>query len=228
MPAASLKEDNPARAKLIEDASLARSVHEAVALVSARTGDVAAFDRAAIQLKPYYLEFRHLFQDSSSRELILGLYLLSLLSASNFAQFHTELELLSDTDRSLKVISAVSELERLLMEGSYHRALALERSIASPHLTAHFFQALRSSARDRVAAATEIAYDKYPVKKLSQLLLFSDENESKQFAHERGWTESEDGVYITFPQEAEGSSTIDPRETVTTLLNSTTQLERIV
>jgi 26S proteasome regulatory subunit N12 len=105
----------------------ARSILEAGALLSIRSRDPESFIRYYSQLQPFY-DFPGLQQHPSrERSKITGLYLLLLLSNSDYAGFHTLLESLivsEGADGSAVVeedpfIKYPVELERSLMEGSY-------------------------------------------------------------------------------------------------------------
>lgn len=105
----------------------ARSILETGALLSIRSRDPESFVRYYSQLQPFY-DFPGLQQTpSKDRSKITGLYLLLLLSQSDYAGFHTLLESLIVAEGSNGAASVEEdqfikypiELERSLMEGSY-------------------------------------------------------------------------------------------------------------
>jgi len=105
----------------------ARSILEVGALLSIRSRDPASFVRYYSQLQPFY-DYPHLQQTPSrERSKITGLYLLLLLSQSDYAGFHTLLESLIVAEGANggpsveedQFIRYPVELERSLMEGSY-------------------------------------------------------------------------------------------------------------
>lgn len=111
----------------IQTLATARSVLEAGALLSIRSKDPESFVRYYSQLQPFY-DFPGLQQSPPrDRSKITGLYLLLLLSQSDYAGFHTLLESLivaegangSSSVEEDQFIRYPIELERSLMEGSY-------------------------------------------------------------------------------------------------------------
>ena len=62
-----------------------------------------------------------LMPPSETRHHVIGLRLLQLLVANKLADFHSEVEGLSDEDRQHPSIKFSLELEAFLMEGSYNR-----------------------------------------------------------------------------------------------------------
>ena len=220
--------DKRTDATVLANSRIARDVLEAVALFSARTADVAAFDRSVQQLKPYYGDFRSLVGDSDLRLTITGLYLLSLLSAGDSAQFHMELELLAEADRADKWVSAASELDQQLMEGSYARAAGVRKLLPKPDLAVAFFTVLEASIRDRIASCAEQCYDRYPMAKLPALLMLPSAADAVEFQQGRGWRTSEDGQYVVFDRTVTADPAAAAKSTVVQLLANATQLERIV
>lgn len=111
----------------IQTLATARSILEAGALLSIRSKDPKSFVRYYSQLQPFY-DFPALQQSPPrDRSKITGLYLLLLLSQSDYAGFHTLLESLivaegangSSSVEDDQFIRYPIELERSLMEGSY-------------------------------------------------------------------------------------------------------------
>lgn len=105
---------------------LAREVFETGALLSIRAKDPPAFTRYVHQLTPFYeLPPERLSPAHSEKNKITGLYLLLLLTQSDYAGFHTELEGLElrqgreGTLEQDKYLGYPIKLERWLMEGSY-------------------------------------------------------------------------------------------------------------
>jgi 26S proteasome regulatory subunit N12 len=111
---------------------LARETLELGALVSIRQNNQqspGAFTRYFQQLQPFYaLPATLLPKEGSQQSKITGLYLLLLLSASDYSGFHTMLETLEMAARQARVgleddafIQYPVRLEQALMEGSYDR-----------------------------------------------------------------------------------------------------------
>jgi hypothetical protein len=111
---------------------LARETLELGALVSIRQNNSdspASFTRYFQQLQPFYaLSASQLPKEGSQQSKITGLYLLFLLSQSDYSGFHTMLESLEMAARQAGVgleddafIQYPVRLEQALMEGSYDR-----------------------------------------------------------------------------------------------------------
>lgn len=105
---------------------LAREVFEIGALASIRAEKADEFTRYVHQLTAFYeLPADRLPGDKSERNKITGLYLLLLLTAGNYAGFHTELEGLELRQGAGGKVEDDAylgypiKLERWLMEGSY-------------------------------------------------------------------------------------------------------------
>lgn len=77
---------------------------------------------------------------------ILGLNLLRLLVQNRIAEFHTELELLSQSALDNPCIKHAVELEQSFMEGAYHRVLSARQTV--PDATyAYFMDLLAKTVR---------------------------------------------------------------------------------
>ncbi|CAN0421390.1 unnamed protein product, partial [Discosporangium mesarthrocarpum] len=70
-------------------------------------------------LKPYYLDFAGELPPTETRSAVQGLNLLFLLVENRLAEFHSQLELLSDEERENDCVSFPVKLEQYLMVGSY-------------------------------------------------------------------------------------------------------------
>jgi 26S proteasome regulatory subunit N12 len=111
--------------------ALAREVLEVGAVVSIHLNDEAAFLRYYAQLQPFYAASSLDALPSKSKNKIVGLYLLLLLTKNNIADFHTTLEKLPGTEDDVFVRYPVM-LERWLMEGSYDKVWQATKSSQVP------------------------------------------------------------------------------------------------
>ena len=111
---------------------MAREALECGVLLATRAGDTSAFERAVAQLRPYYEASSspavsgaasESATAAASRRLVVGLWLLHLLSASTAGRprFHAEVELLSADDRQSPHLAFVLRLESYFSEGAYNR-----------------------------------------------------------------------------------------------------------
>ncbi len=228
LPADQLQPSNPGLANVVNNARLARDVYESVALIVARNRDVEAFQRTANLLKPFYQDYLELVGDSELRLPIISLYLLSLLALSDLAQFHTELELLSEKDKFAPAVAAVCELDRLMMEGAYLQAMKTRDSLPLGDCNACFFEVLEKTIREKIADCAEKSYKSYPVAKLPQLLFLSNSAAAADFIKAREWKVSSNGAYVEFGNDEPFQSKVDAHKVIDNILASSTQIERIV
>jgi 26S proteasome regulatory subunit N12 len=119
--------------------ALAREVYEAGALFSIRAKNAEAFTRYVSQLQPFYeLADNTEAASSENRNKVTSLYLLLLLTQGRYAEFHSELEVLSTRARGSEEIEQDRylgypiKLERWLMEGSYDRVWKAMKSREVP------------------------------------------------------------------------------------------------
>eukprot|EP00478_Filoreta_tenera_P001686 GABV01001721.1.p1 GENE.GABV01001721.1~~GABV01001721.1.p1 ORF type:complete len:196 (+),score=40.10 GABV01001721.1:36-623(+) len=117
-------DENKAKIQL----NLARDALELGAFLSVRQLDFEAFGRHVAQLKVYYHDFNSMLEPSKFQFKILGLNLLGLLSHNRIAEFHTELELLSQQALQDECIKFPISLEQAMMEGAYTRVLEASRN----------------------------------------------------------------------------------------------------
>jgi 26S proteasome regulatory subunit N12 len=160
-----------------------------------------AFVRNVAQLRPFYeLPTSVLYPDgsgsvsvagSSERNKVTGLYLLLLLTEGRYAEFHSELELLTlrewavETD---KFLAYPVRLERWLMEGSYDRVWKMMKSREVPcEEYGVFSDILTQQIRSEIASSSERAYPKLPISSTKSLLFLESEGAVVDFARQRGW-----------------------------------------
>lgn len=207
----------------------ARETYELGALLSVSAKDTASFERHVSILKPYYTDYSALLAKTpSSRRLpIMGLYFSFLLSQSRLSEVHTELELLSDKDRDDVNIRFPLDMERSLMEGSYHKVLSARANMPMPQYTALFMDILDETVRDSIAACTEKAYETFPVKEAAQLLLLEPGSEKlRALIEKRKWV-AKDGNFI-FSDHLQVNQDLPAHNTIRQTLGYACELERIV
>ena len=139
-----LKAVSPSPSTPSSHLQLARELYEAGALFSIRAKNAEAFTRYVSQLQPYYELADDVESGSGSgsgeenRNKVTGLYLLLLLTQGRYAEFHSELEVLSTRARGNEEIERDRylgypiKLERWLMEGSYDRVWKAMKSREVP------------------------------------------------------------------------------------------------
>ena len=93
---------------------------EISAMLSLRNRDLIGFEREAAQAKAYYSADGTVTERAS---IVLGLYLLHLLTQDRIGDFHTELELIPHKLHSSPSVAYAVSAERAMMEGNYSKAL---------------------------------------------------------------------------------------------------------
>lgn len=206
--------------------SLARTALELGVLLAVEQGDVEAFQRGMAQLKPYYHDYAAMLPASSSQWPVIGLNLMALLAANKLSEFHTELELIPLEQYENKFVAFPIMLEQELMEGSYGPILKQGRQVPHPGYS-FFMNKLLDTARERIAACSEKAYDSISVGELTKLLLLPSDAETTKFVASRGWSVGAGGV-VTFPDGAKRQLDIPAVPVIHQTLSYAAELERIV
>ncbi|CAJ2508850.1 Uu.00g138760.m01.CDS01 [Anthostomella pinea] len=192
--------------------AVARDVYEAGALFSIRARDPAAFTRYVSQLQPFYeLAASALPPNHAERNKVTGLYLLYLLTESDYAQFHSELEALGTRDvggvetENDRFLGYPIKLERWLMEGSYDRVWKAMKSREVPSEEYGVFtDILTSQIRSEIASSSERAYPSLPLSSTKSLLFLDSEGAVVDFARERGWVIRDGQIYFPSTSGAPG------------------------
>ena len=85
---------------------------------------------------------------------MLGLNLLCLLSQNRVAEFHTELERLTQKELESIYIRHPLNLEQYIMEGSYNKVISLKGSVPAESYN-FFFEILLKTVRNEIASCLE-------------------------------------------------------------------------
>ncbi|KAF2426242.1 26S proteasome non-ATPase regulatory subunit 8 [Tothia fuscella] len=190
---------------------LARETLELGALVSIRANNSQSpdsFTRYFQQLQPFYaLPQSVLPREGSQQSKLTGLFLLLLLSASDYSGFHTMLEGLEMAARQAGVgleddafIQYPVRLEQALMEGSYDKVWHETKGNKVPGEEYGIFSTfLIGTIRDEIASCSEKAYASVPVSNAKNLFFLDSEGAVVQFAQVRDWIVKDGRIY--FPQQ---------------------------
>ncbi|CAB3980216.1 26S proteasome non-ATPase regulatory subunit 8-like [Paramuricea clavata] len=207
---------------------LARDVLEIGVQWSVEKNDIPSFERYMAQLKPYYLDYRGILQESPYMYQTLGLNLLLLLAQNRLAEFHTELELLPATEYNENVyIKHPVQLERFLMEGNYNKVFLARGNV--PAKSYHvFMDILINTLRDEIAACLEKSYQRISFVEAQRMLYLDSAKDTKTFATKRGWKLGSDHVYIFEDEESDTKQEIPSINTIQHMLEYAKELERIV
>jgi len=180
-----------ARKKLL----LARETLEYATLLSVKQKDLAGFERHVAQVKVYYQDATEALVKSDREFIVLGLNLLFLLSQNRIAEFHTELEVISQEGLSNYYIKHPIELEQHVMEGSYNKVMKAREDVPSQTYS-FFMELLMDTVRDEVASCIEESFQTVKRDDARVLLGLNEGSESvfEEFVEGRGW-KLEDGLY---------------------------------
>ncbi|CAN4127189.1 unnamed protein product [Withania somnifera] len=213
----------------IHELTIARDIYEHAVVLSVKMEDQDAFERDFFQLKPYYTDARGRLPASLQEYPILGLNLLRLLVQNRIAEFHTELELLSQSALDNPCIKHAVELEQSFMEGAYHRVLSARQTVPDATFS-YFMDLLAKTVRDEIAGCSEKAYERLSTSDARQMLLFSSDKELLQYVEkEHPEWEIKDG-FIIFQKVKDSvpCKEIPSLQLITQTLSYARELERIV
>eukprot|EP01060_Flectonema_neradi_P014725 TRINITY_DN2135_c0_g1_i1.p1 TRINITY_DN2135_c0_g1~~TRINITY_DN2135_c0_g1_i1.p1 ORF type:complete len:275 (+),score=45.41 TRINITY_DN2135_c0_g1_i1:45-869(+) len=172
-----------------EEVNLVVKTMEQAVLVAATTKEIGEFRRHFEILRTYYNDFPTCKSDR--RQLILGLHLLCLLASNETRTFHMELERIKVVDQESLYIKDVIQLERYLMEGSYHKMLQARKKVPSEHYTP-LMDLMLLAVRRAVFQCTMSAYDKVSVTGACKLLMFDNQEELLKFIEQEKESKEED------------------------------------
>jgi len=218
---------NPPTASGLPERELACGVFEQAVLLSVAQEDLASFQRHMSQLKPFYSD-----PSSDTRPLrctMLGLNLMNLLVENRLAEFHSEVELLSESERASPAVAFPMQIEEHLMMGSYNRVLMARKSMPAPTFEL-FMELLADTVRTSIAECAEVSYSQLSVSAAMDMMVFDSAEKFHDFVKEsfESWTIA-NGT-ITF--RPTGSNIRSDEVPSTRLIKETiayaTELERIV
>uniref|UniRef100_A0A7S0TD30 PCI domain-containing protein n=1 Tax=Chrysocystis fragilis TaxID=1411660 RepID=A0A7S0TD30_9STRA len=206
-----------------------QEVMELAVLLAVHTQDSSSFQRYVSQLKPYYASPR-LAAQSALRPTILGLHLLFLIVENRLADFHSELELLSESDRARREVAFTIALEQNLMVGTYNEVLHAKSSMPSPEHFAFFMGRLLDTVRDTIAECSEVSYDSLSLEAAREMMMFDTTDDLLTFIHASRaskWRVADGRIYFDAAQQLRGRE-IPSVRLLTENLAYATELERIV
>ncbi|KAK3258309.1 hypothetical protein CYMTET_32642 [Cymbomonas tetramitiformis] len=218
-------EDTPTAPK---ELMIAREVLEHAVLLSVKLEDQAMFERQFAQLKTFYTDTRHLLPASQQEYPIMGLNFLRLLVQNRTAEFHTEMELLSQESLQNVYIKHAIALEQFLMEGAYNKVIAARRDVPAESYN-YFMDLLMTTVRDEVAASCEKAYPTLSVASAKEMMSFDSESDLMEYAEERGWVVADGCLkFLVDVNQELTSKDIQSTHLINQMLSYAKELERIV
>eukprot|EP00262_Sarcandra_glabra_P005119 TRINITY_DN16442_c0_g1_i1.p1 TRINITY_DN16442_c0_g1~~TRINITY_DN16442_c0_g1_i1.p1 ORF type:complete len:288 (-),score=50.77 TRINITY_DN16442_c0_g1_i1:139-942(-) len=213
----------------VQELTIARDIYEHAVVLSLKTEDQDAFERAFFQLKPYYMDASGVIPPSPLEYPILGLNLLRLLVQNRIAEFHTELELLPAKALDNPCIKHGVELEQSFMEGAYNRVLTARQSV--PHETyVYFMDLLAKTVRDEIAGCSEKAYDYLSISNAKQILMFATDQALSEYIKEEHpqWEMKNGCVFLQKAEESAPCKEIPSQQLINQTLSYARELERTV
>ena len=209
---------------------LAREVYELGVLHSINIGDRGEFQKYFDILRSFYSDFGPKVSESERKYMIIGSYLLYLIVENRLSEYHCELELLTDEQKSLAGIKFCTELERRLMVGAYDEVM---NAASNPpvDLYAFFLSSLLETVRINIADCAEISYNTLNPSALKEILMFSTEQEALEFVkeHYSHW-ESNGTLFKLKPDATTLSSAEDipSQKLISQTLTYAAEMDRIV
>jgi len=157
--------------------NFARESLEYAVILSVNMGDKESFQRHMSSLRPYYTTNTI---DSDIKFTVLGLNLLYLLVENRLADFHCELELLSESQQQHAAITFCTQLDKHLVVGSYDQVL---ESAAHPPVKYYsfFLKSLLETVRLNIGECVIAAYTSLTLASATSILMFHNEEETKEF-----------------------------------------------
>lgn len=207
---------------------VARTMYEYAVILAVRENDQYAFQRYVSSLRPYYSGYGPAVSESELKNEIIGLNLLFLIVENRMADFHSELELLTDAQRSQPAVEFCSKLDRLLMVGSYDQVLS-----AATHPPCESFSflllKLAITVRTNIGECAAAAYKTLSVSAASDILMFSTKEETLQFIAENypHWVVNGNTIDLCSVR-TNKSEEIPSQKIISQTLKYASELERIV
>mmetsp|Transcript_3534 Transcript_3534/g.5829 ORF Transcript_3534/g.5829 Transcript_3534/m.5829 type:complete len:202 (+) Transcript_3534:405-1010(+) len=140
-------------------------------------------------LKHYLVLFIYLFiyfrteirdQRSEVTNEVLGLNLLFLLVENRLADFHCELELLSEDENKLPTVQFCVQLDLLLVVGSYDKVMEAAAKPPTKYFS-FFLTSLMETVRINIGECAAAAYSTMSIKAATEILMFENEEETLEF-----------------------------------------------
>mmetsp|Transcript_6635 Transcript_6635/g.9728 ORF Transcript_6635/g.9728 Transcript_6635/m.9728 type:complete len:250 (-) Transcript_6635:205-954(-) len=208
-----------------EQVTLAANALELGVLLTVASGDLDVFARNMAQLKPTYSRGAR----SDRKCHVLGLNLMFLLVENRLSEFHSELELLTETEATNKFISFPIQLERQLMVGSYDEVLSAHSRIPDPSY-GFFMDNLLQTVRDSIADCLEVSYKEMKIEDAMKMMKFDSSQHLIEYIDECRDDWIVEGTSICFQPPAVGSkaSDIPSMKLISQSLTYATEMERII
>jgi len=194
-------------------------------LMMADDGDLDSFARNVAQIKPMYAALGNVVTPRKCH--ILGLNLMNLLVDNRLAEFHAELELLTEDESRNVFVTFPINLERQLMVGIYDEVL----NVTVPHPSYQFFvDNLLQTVRDSIAECVEVSYKTMKISDAMTMMKFGTQEELLEYIEEchSDWILENDTLCFQAPPTGSKAEDIPSMKLITQNLSYATEMERIV
>ena len=216
---------NVSTANFAAERAVALEAYEMAVFFSIICEDQQAFQRSISALRDFYAGSNTVSENQCT---ILGLNLLYLLVENKLAEFHCELELLTEEQHSHPHISFCTSLDQHLMVGSYDQVMA---AAAQPPVSyfAFFLKSLLETVRSNVAECAAASYSTLSVQGATEILMFNSDKDTIAFITESypDWVISGSQIDLRATKQAKIEE-IASHRIIEQTLGYATELERIV
>jgi len=208
----------------------AREVYEQSVVLAIISSNKEAFQKYLSALRPYYTGFQPEVSESENKYTILGLNLLYLIVENRLADYHSELEFLTEEQKNHAAIKFCTQLEQKLMVGAYDEVMAAAEKPPA-ELYSFFLGSLLETVRMNIAECAELAYVSLTPASAKEVLMFQSVAEASSFISRNcpGWTLQGD-KYLLKPttEKVFRAEDISSHTLISQSLAYATELDRIV
>lgn len=210
---------------------LAKEVYEFAVILSVTLGDKDLFQKSVSNVQMYYSLGMGRGADEDMRINIVALNLLFLLVQNRLADFHCELELLSDADRKHPYVVFCTQLDEHFTIGSYDSILRAASQPPNPSFN-FFLNSLLETVRINIADCASSSYASLTIHAATDLLMFKSTAETLSFVeayYKDEWVvDLKDSSINVKGQQLQRSEGIPALKVITQSLSYATEMERIV
>lgn len=209
---------------------LAREALELAVIVASRKKDLGAMECYFAQLNTYYTDISDVTVAASERKhLLIGLNLMRLLVCSGVSQFHCELETIPRSAYSNMFLKFPIQLERHLMEGSYHKLLHARGQVPSNDYLP-LVEQLEETVRTEIARCIPLSYPTLKVESAQKMLMYKSKNEVLEMGRHCKWTLGADGETFSFSSAAtvENKNELPAKQLLMDSIHYAAELQKVV
>lgn len=209
--------------------ALAREILEYAVLLAIKTQNKDAFQRNLSSLRPYYTGYGPKISESESKYTILGLNLLFLLVENRLADFHCELELLTEQQQMHPSITFCTQLDQHLMVGSYDQVMLA--AAHPPEYYSFFLTSLLETVRLNISECAAASYQTLSIAAATKVFMFQSQEETLEFIavlHPDWQVDLQLGLIDVSKRKSNKTDNVSAVKLLVQNLSYATELERIV